>query len=86
MEQQTFFDDDFQPPPSGPSWQWHDAWPDGLTHRQYLIMQIARDMRALDEELDDDMKAFFAERIAAYQDAAKGSCPSLPERSGQAGQ
>lgn len=53
------------------SWSWGDAWPDGLTHRQYLVMQIVRDKRALEEETDPEYQEFFTNRISAYQQTVR---------------
>ena len=50
------------------SWNWWDPWPENLTRRQSVILQISRDKRALEEEEDVEWKVFFAERIAAYQE------------------
>lgn len=76
-EQDLFnFDDDTESqsePPAAPkySWNWWDPWPDGLTDRQYLILQIARDMRALEEETDPEYEDFYALRILAYREDVK---------------
>jgi hypothetical protein len=56
-------------------WNWWDPWPDGLSDRQQMILQIRRDLRALEEceECDEDERDFFAQRIAGFRALLKQS-------------
>jgi len=53
------------------AWAWSDPWPERMSYRDGLLRQIKRDTRALDEESDEEMRAFFAKRIADFQEELK---------------
>jgi hypothetical protein len=57
-------------PPSSIRWNWWDPWPIGLTPKQECLLQVKRDMRAL-QECDQDERGFFIERLAAFRQLIK---------------
>ena len=55
-------------------YDWSADFPPGLTRRQYLVLQIRRDMYALEEctaDTEPDLRELFEGRIQSYREYVK---------------
>ena len=70
MEQDTFAFDDEDHQTANPTydWNWWDPWPEGLSHQAYLILQLRRDLRAIEDAYTEEEREFFKRRVVMYRD------------------
>lgn len=70
MEQDTFAFGDDAGDKVDPvyDWDWWDILPRGLSHQARLILQLRRDLRAVEESYSEEDREFFKQRIVMYRD------------------
>lgn len=75
MKQDLFNFDEDEAPQKTYSWTWDDPLPEGLTERQYAVLEIKRELRHL-EEAPADQHPYFAERVEKMRQAFKEKFPA----------